>query len=373
MYSLENTENNQENFNFSRSGMESLGMSSKLINDGYIFLKDTFPALHSLLIVRKGKLVFENYNTGPETVYKNLYSSLKKIQYRGIGKISRFSTLSFKDSIDEGWNIRAVTNAIVSLLVGIAIENEYIQSLDQRAIDFFPEYTNQTIQEKKNITLRHLISMMSGIESIEKTSLSIAMLKSDDWVRFILNLNAEANPGEKFEFNPGNCHLLSAVISRASGMSTLAFAQKHLFGPLGIKITKWETDRKGFNFGGSNLFMKPLDMAKIGLVLINKGTIGGRTIVSNEWIKESLKKTTRCDEESYYGYYWRIRSVKSEVSDNVYTVYYASGASGQRIYLIPSLEVVMTTTGRLSFGFDKSYNINRFIEKHLLPSIESME
>ncbi|HHV60028.1 MAG TPA: serine hydrolase [Clostridiaceae bacterium] len=362
--------NDNESFSLKKSQMEAEGLDPVLVNKGFDSLKEEFPAIYSLLVIKNGKLVFEKYNTGIYPFYKNIYSGLKKAQYRGMGKIFRFSDLSFRDVYDGKWNIRSVTKCVLSLLAGVAVDKGYIPSLDNRVIGYFPEYESQAAREKNNIRIRHLLSMKSGLESIEKRAMSISMIKSSDWIKFILNLNFESTPGEKFSFNTADSHLLSGVLSRASGMSTLELAQKYLFKPLNINSVYWENDPKGFHFGGSNLFMLPVDLAKIGLLVLNGGMAGNNRIISAEWINESMSKASIAEDGYSYGYCWRIGNIKSEKTGRNYQAYSGSGAGGQRLYIIPSLDIVMVTVGRLTFGFDRSFSIERFMEKYLLPSAE---
>jgi len=132
--------------------------------------------------------------------------------------------------------------------------------------------------------------MKSGLPSVDGGANTLKMLFGNgDWVKFILDLPSECNPGEKFVYNSANNHLLSAIISNVTSMSTLDFAYKFLFEPLGIYEVYWEKDSKGYNFGGGNLFMSPLDLAKIGYLYLNNGVWDNKMIVSKRWIEQSLK------------------------------------------------------------------------------------
>lgn len=344
-----------------RSTPEKQGIDPDILNKGYKCLKRDFAVLHSLLVLKNGNLVFERYNTGPRLFYKSFFSSIKKIQNRAVGKLSKYPVLSFRDRYNDKWNVRAVTKSIVSVLTGICLDKGYITSLDEKILDYFPEYTGINVENKRNTTIRHLLTMTSGIKSIEENNMALKLIRSGDWAEFILNLEQEKQPGKEFCYNSADAHLLSVILSKASGMDLLDFARKYLFGPLDIENVLWEKDSKGYRFGGGNLFLSPVDMLKTGMAVLNKGVVNGSEIIPADWIADSLKKSNKISEDYDYGYYWYIKDEK---------IYSASGAGGQKIYIIPGFNLVVVSTGKLSFGFDSSYNLNKFIEDYLLPALK---
>jgi CubicO group peptidase (beta-lactamase class C family) len=157
-----------------------------------------------------------------------------------------------------------------------------------------------------------------------------------------------ADPGETFNYNTGLTHLLSAVITEASGMSTLEFAEKYLFTPLDIQDVYWDTDREGYYIGGSELFLSPRDMMKFGVMFLQDGEYQGQQVVPEEWV--NISKTTQVEGSFHgadiqYGYLWwlNIGNPLFTYIDDV-QMYLAMGARGQRIFISPERDAVVVIT-----------------------------
>jgi CubicO group peptidase (beta-lactamase class C family) len=234
-----------------------------------------------------------------------------------------------------------------------------------------PQGRTQISDERwKDLKIEHLLTMKSGIPPIESGGIVLKMILSDgDWVKFILDLPLECEPGEKFVYNSANTHLLSAIITNAAGMSTLDFAKEFLFAPLGIKEVYWEKDSKGINFGGGNLFMSQYDLAKIGYLFLNNGVWDNKMIVSKQWVEQSLKSYHEWIYGFNYGYLWYLKNEKNEKTGEAYITYSASGAGGQKIYVIPELDILLIVTSRTSLVKDNSHILNDVIGKFILPSV----
>ncbi|HHU82627.1 MAG TPA: serine hydrolase [Firmicutes bacterium] len=179
-------------------------------------------------------MVFAPHNEDP---YEEKSSQLQKAFFSLLTKVLRKPGATFKDKHSDTFYLRSVTKSIISILVGIAIDQGYIKSIDDRVLDYSPQsYTQISDERWRNLKIEHLLTMKSGIPSIESGGIALKMLLGNgDWVKFILNLPLQCEPGEKFVYNSANTHLLSAIITNATGMSTLDFAKRFLFAPLGIK------------------------------------------------------------------------------------------------------------------------------------------
>jgi CubicO group peptidase (beta-lactamase class C family) len=186
-----------------------------------------------------------------------------------------------------------------------------------------------------------------------------------------LDLPLECAPGEKFVYNSANTHLLSAIITYATGMSTLDFAKRFLFTPLGIKEVYWEKDGKGISFGGGNLFMSQYDLAKIGYLYLNNGVWDNKVIVSRQWVEQSLQSRHEWMYGFHYGYLWYLKKEKNEKTGEEYITYSASGAGGQKIYVIPDSDMVITVTSRISLVKDNSHILNDLVGRFILPSVKT--
>ena len=149
-------------------------------------------------------------------------------------------------------NVKSVSKSFLSALTGIALREGYLENLNQKMLDFFPEYQQYVTDIKKEeITIRHLLMMRAGIDD-ERNNYS-HLYSSPDWIKATLEFPFLYDPGSIFAYNTFQTHLLSAIITKTSGMSTLAFGQKFLFGPLNINIDQWQQDPQGYYFGGNNM------------------------------------------------------------------------------------------------------------------------
>jgi CubicO group peptidase (beta-lactamase class C family) len=338
-------------------------MDPAILTDMLAYLRRDFPGFDTLIVIRHGRLVFEAVNARP---YEDLRSkTIRKSLSAYLGLLGK-PRASFVEKYNDCHNIRSVTKSIVSLLLGIALDHRMIESLDEPVYKLLPVRYDDIDPRKKEISLRQLVTMTSGLASIES---SLKMLAGDgDWVRFILSRPMVGKPGEKYLYNSANAHLLSAVISNASQMSTQEFAEKYLFTPLGISDYHWESDRKGISFGGGNLSLSPYDLAKIGHLVLQNGRWEGRSLVSETWLGESL---LACHDLGYgfqYGYMWYIKNETDQINRREFITYSAAGAGGQRLFIIPGLDIVIAAVSQTSFTGDRSHLLNNTIGKFILPS-----
>ncbi|MGI6188342.1 MAG: serine hydrolase [Clostridiales bacterium] len=352
-----------------RSTPDQQGMDSNLLADAIRYIECYFKNYIDFIVIKNGYLIFESHNNHP---YEDISSQFLKACFALITKILRKPGDTFRDKHSDLYNLRSVTKSIISILVGIAIDKGYIKSTEDKAFDYLPKNYDLYIDEQKeNLRIKHLLTMKSGLPSIEGGIVaSKLILCNGDWVKFILSMPLECEPGEKFIYSSANTHLLTAIITNASGMSTINFAQKFLFDPLGIRNVYWEKDGKGFNFGGSNLFMSQYDLAKIGYLFLNNGVWDNKIIVSQQWIEQSLRSYYEWIYGFHYGYLWYLKNEKNEKTGEEYIVYSASGVGGQKIYVIPDLDIVIAAVSRTSLVKDNSYVLNDVIGKFILPSVK---
>ncbi len=284
------------------------------------------PDLRSLLVVRHGALVVERYFGGTRP--------------------------------QDAWNVKSVTKSMVSALVGIALERGYLRSLDQPVLDFFPEYRDKVTDPRKaQITLRHLLTMSAGLEWVENGPIAFRCMRSPDWARFILNSKLVADPGTKWNYSSALPHLLSAVLTKATGTNTLAFARAYLFDPIGAVIGQWDRDPKGYYFGGSELYMTPRGLAKFGRLYLNNGVWDGKQIVPAAWVRASTQQTN----SAHYGYLWWLDTFER------HPLYFAQGLGGQHIVVVPDLDAVVVTTAYLPTHFSPL----TFIKLYVLPCLKT--
>jgi len=248
---------------------------------------------------------------------------------------------------DHPYNIKSASKSIISVLTGIAVDKGLI-SLDETLGDYFIDYFKRNPDSvKQNITVRNLLSMQAGLETASFYNYGRWII-SKNWAEWNLKQDLVEEPGGKMVYSTGISHLLSIIITKASGMSTRQFAKKHLFNPLNIRPGGWDKDPQGYYMGGNNLAMKPGDLLKIGQMMLHNGVYKGQRIVSAGWVEDSFKSYTHSNFNPYdYGYMWWNKTISGE------KVYFAWGFGGQYIFIIPSLKSVLVITSSLAKA-DKS-------------------
>lgn len=279
----------------------------------------------------------------------------------------------YNGSVDgnDPTNIKSASKSIISLLVGIAIDRGFIEGVNQPIGDFFPDYFEQNPDSvKASITIQDLLTMRSGLETTSFYNYGRWVL-SDNWVEFTLDQPFVEEPGGQMVYSTGTSHLLSVILTKATGMSTRTFANEYLFGPMDIQIGGWDRDPQGYYMGGNNLAVAPLDLLKIGTMMMDVGEYNGQQIVSKDWIMESVQVYTRSNYNPYnYGYLWWRRPVGK------YQLFFAWGNGGQYIMILPELEAVVSITsdlGRSSGSRRYQDRIFDFLRETIIPFIEKAE
>jgi CubicO group peptidase (beta-lactamase class C family) len=296
--------------------------------------------VHAVIVVRRGTLVFEQYFPGYDEPWG-----------MGGGR-HEFDATTKHD-------MRSVSKSVISLLVGIAIDRELIRSADEPVVKFFPDYSTLKTAGWDNITLRHLLTMSSGIQWDENRAWKDPEndephLGNDaDPFRYVLSKPIAAPPDTIWNYNGGGTDLLGNIIERVSGKSLDAFAREALFAPLGISDWEWMKYRNEHIASAAGLRLRPRDAAKIGQLVLNKGEWGGKQIVPAKWIEQSV--TPRFQAIGYFGglfYYGQQWWMGRTLSGDKDVKWIASiGLGGQRLFIIPELDlVVMTTSGLYGSG-----------------------
>lgn len=323
---------------------EEVGMDSeklKQLNEEITILLKLHADIHSVLIVKNGYIVAEQY-------YSDEYN---------------------EDSIHR---INSCTKSITSALMGIAINKGIISDVNQKMTDFFPEYEIDNLTtDKQNITLEHMLTMSAGLEWYEmeysyddERNSYFQWVRSDERVQFVLDLPMTAVPGVDYNYNTGVSHLLSAIIQRKSGMRTDSFAMENLFEPIGVNEFSWFIEPNGIPTGGHGLRLSPRDMAKFGYLYLNNGIWDGTQVVPENWVKESTKTLIQRKyiSDFYYGYQWWV-------SPDGY--YCAVGYAGQWIYVVPDLDLVVVFTNSTSESdYLQITTPERLLRTYILPAVK---
>ena len=238
----------------------------------------------------------------------------------------------------------SVTKSVLALTVGTALDSGCLQSLDQTLGELLGPLVTEPA--KAGVSLRHLLTMSSGIDFAEASfyatgpSLYNAWVLAPDQVAFVMARSMTASPGERFEYGSGTIHLASVALSRACGVGTSAFAQTHLFAPLAIPAPEWETDQQGYNNGGAGLEITAPDMQAIGNLVLNSGRYLSRQVVSSAWVQSmtSQQIATGGGATPWYGYGWWVG--RTQAGDPFAL---ANGWGGQFIAVVPAKRLVVTT------------------------------
>ncbi len=296
------------------------------------------PNVHGVIVMRKGVTLAEWYFDGAD-------------HHRGSGPtgVVKFGPATSHD-------VRSVTKSVVSVLFGIAMGNGAIQNLDMAVLDFFPEYKDLQTAERRRTTLRHLLSMTSGLRWDESTypytdrrNSETAMDLADDPLRYALEQPLESAPGSQFRYNGGSVVLIAEILRRATKLSLEDFATQALFAPLGITQVEWVKDARGVPYAASGLRLLPRDMAKIGRLMLEKGSQGGRQIVPEAWVQASVSPQALVgidgDCRFHYGYFWWL--MPTCAANPASGWYSAIGNGGQRIFVLAQQELVIVVTAGL--------------------------
>jgi CubicO group peptidase (beta-lactamase class C family) len=275
-------------------------------------------------------------------------------------------------------DVLSVTKSVTALLVGIALEKGYIESIDQPMGDFLRPIYPSIPQEKANITIRHLLTMSGGFQWHELSVPSdySNWMNSANQVQYMLDRPLVAQPGQVFAYDSGALHLLSVIVSQATGRQTKDFAQEYVFNPLGIGERNWEVDHQGYNNGAAGLQITPHDMVKLGELVLNHGEYGDKRVVSSDWIDQMTRtQIFTGDTLPYgpgYGYCWWI----GQSGGMGYA--FANGWGGQFIVVVPDENLVVVATNQwsgvtTSVANDQWYTTITLIMTNILPAFKKTE
>lgn len=325
---------------------ESVGINSGGLAALDAAMVSQFKTINGIVVVRHGHIAYEKYN--------NNYNE------------------------NDAHSVASVTKSILSALVGIAIDKGYIDGIGQKVLEFFPEHSpEQKDVVKRHITIEHLLTMTApfnwqtrgnSFEPIDR------LRRQSDWVAYILKIMGTNGQLGRFQYCTPATHLLSAIITRATGLCAREFANQHLFRPLGMKeipdypmktftmenvfgknVKGWVKDPQGHSTGGWGITMSPRDMAKFGLLYLREGQWDGIPVVSQSWVQSSVAPNV-----NQYGFLWWLADI------GISSMFLAAGAGGSYIYCLPKLDLIVAiasqNTGRM---------VDRWpiLERHILPMI----
>jgi CubicO group peptidase (beta-lactamase class C family) len=277
------------------------------------------PRLHSLLVSQRGQVIFERYYN--------------------------------RATATRPANVKSASKSVIAALVGIAIDRGRIKDVRTPLTTYFPELARDADARKRTITVENLLEMRSGLEGTSGRDYG-AWVTSANWVRHALARPMTAAPDEDMDYSTGNSHLLSAILTKATGVSTWRFANDTLARPLGFTLPQWPRDPQGIYFGGNDMLMTPRQLLAVGELYLNRGRANGRQVVPEAWVERSCRGRTRelpsfsrgvsglqdPMRDRKYGYGWWVHDLAG------HDTCFAWGYGGQYAFVVPDLDLVIVST-----------------------------
>lgn len=328
--------------------------------------KGKFNEIHSILIYRKDKLVFEEYFEGHKYQWNASKYHGEKVQWNSSMK----------------HQIMSCTKSFTSACIGIAVKLGYIKSVEQSIFDYLPEHQHLKTNNRKYITIEHLLTMTSGLAWDEWSTSHGGDFTNDidhlwlvkDPVTNVLEREWWAAPGEFFTYNGGGMVILGEILNNATGMNAGEFSEKYLFEPLAIESAEWTRYPGGLFDTAGSLRITPRDMLKLGILYLNNGNWNGEQILAPEWIEKSstvyknnsgINVPIEDSEKNGYGYTWWVTEFNH--AGETINMYRANGWGGQTIMVLPELETVVVFT---SGNYTKNSKLFKLVKNYVLPSIQ---
>ncbi|QPQ31586.1 serine hydrolase domain-containing protein [Lysinibacillus sp. JNUCC 51] len=305
-------------------------------------IKSDYTNINGIVIIRNGNLAYEKYFNGK--------------------------------SPDDCHHVASVTKSVLSALIGIAIDKGYIKSVEEKVLDFFPKYISDANKQKQQITIRHLLTMTVPYPyEVWNEPLDI-LCQQQDWIKYTLDIIGENGEIGAFKYSTAGAHLLSAILTESTGKSARAFANEHLFTPLGMKeipnnkmnaygfddlfgknVKGWVHDPNGYSTGGWGLTLTTRDMVRFGYLYLNNGVWDHKRILSETWIRDSTEMNS-----NNYGYLWWLRQ------EDGLSTYSAIGDGGNMICCIPKMNMVVAISSEFIMNPRDRWPL---IKEYIIPAV----
>lgn len=269
----------------------------------------------------------------------------------------------------EASNIKSLSKSVQSLLVGIAIDKGYLESVDQKAVDLLGSYLPENYDPAfDDVSIGNLLSMQSGLERTSGGNYG-TWVNSANWTHYAITRPMIAKPGTRMLYSTGNSHILAAILTEQTGKSLLQITREWLGQPLNIRIHPWLRSPEGVYFGGNEMYLSARALVYIGEVYRNQGLVDNQRIVSASWVEQSFTPQTRSVyTDDPYGYGWFLYNF-----DGV-QAYYGRGYGGQVLYVIPELELSIAITSDPTPPSRGSYlqQLHDFISEYVLDTVAAI-
>lgn len=364
-YSYHSPEYSKDGFEV--GSLEEVNIDSVLLKNAVDNINcGKYDEVHSMLIFKDNKLVFEEYFPGH--------------RYQWDAPNHQGEWISWDKSMLH--DVKSASKSITSTSIGIAIDKGFIKSVHQSVFDYLPNHQHLKNDGRENITIEHLLTMTSGLEwhewgeslSSETNDIVGIWFQDKDPVTFILEKPMIHNPGTTFNYSGGNTIILGEIIKNATHQELDKFSEEYIFKPLEIDSSSWGNRyNNGVIEAGGGLEITPRDMVKIGVLYLNNGVFNGEQIVSKQWIEKCTTPYSNntniiipghASGSNAYSYSWWLKSYTKSGEDM--NILHAVGWGGQEIIILPELNTVVVFTGG---NYVSNVKVFEILEKYILPAI----
>lgn len=333
------------------------------------FVSGAHGYIDDMLVIRSGRIIYQK-------TYAQDYDAPFKGHDQKRGPYNYYDP-DWHPYFERGplHTMQSISKSVTSALIGIAIKRGEIPGVGVKVMQYFDGYDHVNPDPRwSDITLRDLLTMTSGIDWDEDTfnytdprNTCAGMESSADWVAYVLDRPMAATPGEKFVYNSGVTMLLSHILLRATGKHEDAYAREHLFGPLGIESFYWKRTPTGLIDAEGGLYLKPEDLARIGLLYAHDGIWNQKRILPEGWVSASMTPAVAVPktENWKYGFQWWLLLYAENPTRYAYT---GLGYGGQRLIVLPEYDLIAVFTGWNIY--DKPSLSAEFVLERLLKSIQ---
>ncbi|QQK08159.1 serine hydrolase domain-containing protein [Miniphocaeibacter halophilus] len=298
-------------------------MNKENISNLNLEIKENYENINGIMVIKNGEVLLEEY-------------------FNNKNKNDRF-------------NVASVTKSVLSAAFGIALDKGYIKSLDDKVVDYFPEYELSKNRTRDKVKIHELLSMTAPYSFRGFGQKLGKLINSENWIEHCLSILGLGGNNSEFKYSDASAHLLSGIITKTTSLTTREFTNKYLCSKISmteipdvemksynindILFTDekgWLKDKQGLTIGGWGLTLTLEDMAKFGLLYLNNGLYKGEQIISKDWIEKSTK-----DYSKDYGYLWWLRNIEN------YKAFYAMGTGGNIIAVIPKYDLVIAIASKV--------------------------
>lgn len=334
--------------------MRNMEIDQKLLQTLMLeILQGTYHDIHSLLVIKDNRIVLEEYFARRGKLYGDFIHQLYQNKLHHLASISK---------------------PVTSLLTGCALEKGFINSIQDPIFNYFPEYPQLRSSAKRSILLKHLLTMTSGLRWRQfglpfqhPENDARIMYQAEDVLDYYFSRPLQSKPGKRFNYSNASATAMGALLEHAGQMNLDQLSESCLFEPLGIRDFKWDKYPDGTYDADGGLALTERDLAKIGQLILNKGSWNNTQVITSDWISNSTAKKLNRSSTFGYGYYWQ--QTEFSIDQKNYSSILAWGDGGQFLFIFPDLNLVVVSTAG-NYGKGQDQVIFEILNQYLLPAVQ---